>query len=140
MIIEMTIGIEIIEGEAGVGAGVETDMHVTGTEIWIIVVVAGVAATALTIIRNVGETVCLLPVEALVVAEVAATALMITKGLAETVFHLQVGALVAPLRARYHRLLRDLPSLLSGVMMTGLRVPGAHRHDRSITWHAAAQD
>lgn len=50
----MTTRIEIIEGEAV--AGVEIDMLVTGTEIGITAIVAGVAATVLMIIRNVGET------------------------------------------------------------------------------------
>lgn len=54
MIIEMTIRIEIIEGEAVAGA--EIDMLVTGTEIGITAVVAQVAATVLMITRSVGET------------------------------------------------------------------------------------
>lgn len=128
MIIEMTIGIEIIEGEVGVG--VEIGTHVTDTERGTIVVVAGAAATALMITKSMGETVCLLHVEALVVAEVAAIVLMITRGVAETVRHLQVGALAAPLLARHHLLLRNL---LSGAMMTGLLVLGALRHEQCIT-------
>ena len=54
MIIEMTIEIEIIEGEVIVG--VEIDMGMTGTEIGIIVVVAEVAATVLMITGSMGET------------------------------------------------------------------------------------
>jgi len=54
MIIEMITGIEIIEGEVGVG--VEIGIHVTVTERGIIVTVAGVAATALMVTRSMGET------------------------------------------------------------------------------------
>jgi hypothetical protein len=54
MIIGMIIGIEIIEGEVGVG--VEIGTHVTDTERGIIVVVAGVTATALMITKSTGET------------------------------------------------------------------------------------
>lgn len=50
----MTTRIEIIEGEAV--ARVEIDTLVTGTEIGITAIAAGVAATVLMIIRNVGET------------------------------------------------------------------------------------
>jgi len=129
MIIEMITGIEIIEGEVGVG--VEIGIHVTVTERGIIVTVAGVAALLVT--RSMGETVCLLHVEVLVVAEaeVAATVLMITRGVAETVHHLRVGALAAPHLARHHLLLRDLLSGAS-TMMTGLHVLGALRHEHCI--------
>jgi len=129
MIIEMITGIEIIEGEVGVG--VEIGIHVTVTERGIIVTVAGVAALMVT--RSMGETVCLLHVEVLVVAEaeVAATVLMITRGVAETVHHLRVGALAAPHLARHHLLLRDLLSGAS-TMMTGLHVLGALRHEHCI--------
>jgi len=131
MIIELITGIEIIEGEVGVG--VEIGIHVTVTERGIIVTVAGVAATALMVTRSMGETVCLLHVEVLVVAEaeVAATVLMITRGVAETVHHLRVGALAAPHLARHHLLLRDLLSGAS-TMMTGLHVLGALRHEHCI--------
>jgi len=130
MIIELITGIEIIEGEVGVG--VEIGIHVTVTERGIIVTVAGVAALMVT--RSMGETVCLLHVEVLVVAEaeVAATVLMITRGVAETaVHHLRVGALAAPHLARHHLLLRDLLSGAS-TMMTGLHVLGALRHEHCI--------
>jgi len=129
MIIELITGIEIIEGEVGVG--VEIGIHVTVTERGIIVTVAGVAALMIT--RSMGETVCLLHVEVLVVAEaeVAATVLMITRGVAETVHHLRVGALAAPHLARHHLLLRDLLSGAS-TMMTGLHVLGALRHEHCI--------
>jgi len=129
MIIELITGIEIIEGEVGVG--VEIGIHVTVTERGIIVTVAGVAALLVT--RSMGETVCLLHVEVLVVAEaeVAATVLMITRGVAETVHHLRVGALAAPHLARHHLLLRDLLSGAS-TMMTGLHVLGALRHEHCI--------
>jgi len=128
MIIELITGIEIIEGEVGVG--VEIGIHVTVTERGIIVTVAGVAALMVT---SMGETVCLLHVEVLVVAEaeVAATVLMITRGVAETVHHLRVGALAAPHLARHHLLLRDLLSGAS-TMMTGLHVLGALRHEHCI--------
>jgi len=129
MIIELITGIEIIEGEVGVG--VEIGIHVTVTERGIIVTVAGVAALMVT--RSMGETVCLFHVEVLVVAEaeVAATVLMITRGVAETVHHLRVGALAAPHLARHHLLLRDLLSGAS-TMMTGLHVLGALRHEHCI--------
>ena len=52
MIIELITGIEIIEGEVGVG--VEIGIHVTVTERGIIVTVAGVAALMVT--RSMGET------------------------------------------------------------------------------------
>ena len=52
MIIEMITGIEIIEGEVGVG--VEICIHVTVTERGIIVTVAGVAALMVT--RSMGGT------------------------------------------------------------------------------------
>jgi hypothetical protein len=54
MIIEMTIGIEIIGGRVVVG--VEKDLAVTGTEKGIIAVIAGVPATILMITGSVGET------------------------------------------------------------------------------------
>lgn len=54
MIIEMTTGIENIEG--GVVVRVEIGTHVTDTERGIIVIVAGVAATALMITRSMKET------------------------------------------------------------------------------------
>lgn len=130
MIIEMITGIEIIEGEVGVG--VEIGIHVTVTERGIIVAIAGVAATALMVTRSMGGTVCLLHVEVLVVAEVAATVLMITRGVAETALHhLRVGALAGPHLARHHLLLRDLLSGASA-MMTGLHVLGALRHEHCI--------
>jgi hypothetical protein len=129
MIIEMTIGIGTIGG--GVVVGVEKYMVLTGTVKGILNVVAGVPATVLMITGSVGETVCLLHVEALVGAEVAATLLKITRGVAKKVHHLplrahlQAGAVVAHLAG--HHLL--LGYLLPGARMTGLHARGALHHE-----------
>lgn len=65
----MNIRIETIEGEAGAEVG--SDLNGTGTEIMIIVAVAGLAVLALIMIGNQADTVALRHVEALITAGAA---------------------------------------------------------------------